>query len=97
MRWRINETTREASPSKKRRNYVADPYWFAWYPIIARGQDGTKFWVWREVVRLERRPELWNDAYGGFVRKVCYYYFTVEPDRIPSTMREPRSDASGGL
>ena len=82
MRW---ET--KAERSKRKANYLPDPFWFAWYPVTARDENGHKIRVWWEVVRMERFPYKYENRYGGICREVRYYYYTVPEDKLPPYYR----------
>ncbi len=74
-------------PSRKHRDYEEDPYWFAWYPIVAETETGEFRRVWREFVRQSRHCRTVGDGYGGVCKEIYYLYFTVNPDQQPE--REP--------
>ena len=74
-------------PTRKYRNYEESPYWFAWYPVVAKSEDGSFRRIWREYVRQERHARMVGDGYGGICKDIYYLYFALRPEQMPE--REP--------
>lgn len=90
MRWRTAK-----SPSTDNTPYQANPYWFAWYPVVAYQETRDSFtwnpnnrvWVWWEYVRVERETKEGINQYGFVCQKTHYTYFVTEPDKLPINLR----------